>query len=130
MTDEAPVRQMLADYYAAFGTLDMDVITRHFNEPAVLIGAPGVFPAPDRAALAALIASGVEELRSQGYSRSELELRQLTMLSASDALAVGVAVRYKANGAELNRIGVTYVLHRGEAGWKIGVLVMHDPNYA
>jgi hypothetical protein len=27
----------------------------------------------------------------------------------------------------LERAGVTYVLHKAEAGWKIAVIVMHDP---
>jgi hypothetical protein len=42
-------------------------------------------------------------------------------------LVTGVAIRYKRNGQELERAGVTYVLHKAEAGWKIAVIVMHDP---
>jgi hypothetical protein len=28
----------------------------------------------------------------------------------------------------LDQAGVTYVLHKGEAGWKIAVIVIHDPD--
>jgi hypothetical protein len=42
------------------------------------------------------------------------------------ALAVGAAIRYKADGQELERVGVTYLLHKGNDGWKFAVMVLHD----
>ena len=36
-------------------------------------------------------------------------------------------VRYKADGQELERIGFTYLLRKTNEGWKIAVLVGHDP---
>lgn len=126
MNDEAAVRRMLAGYYAAFGTLDLSAILPFFHEPAVLIGALGVFPAPGRQTLAGMLAAGIEHMRAAGYARSELDLSQLTLLSEADALALGVATRYRIDGSILERVGVTYVLHKSDAGWKIAVLVMHD----
>jgi hypothetical protein len=52
------------------------------------------------------------------------------MLSATTALARGVALRYKDDGRELERAGVTYLLHRSGEEWKIAVLVLHDPDHA
>jgi hypothetical protein len=43
------------------------------------------------------------------------------------AVASGLYVRYKADGQELERIGATYVVHKARDGWKIAVLVAHDP---
>jgi ketosteroid isomerase-like protein len=37
-------------------------------------------------------------------------------------------VRYKADGQELDRIGATGVLRKTNDGWKIAVLVGHDPS--
>ena len=47
-------------------------------------------------------------------------------LSATATLVTGVAVRYKLDGQELERVGLTYVLHKGDTGWKIAVLIIHD----
>jgi hypothetical protein len=41
-------------------------------------------------------------------------------------LAVGVAIRRKTDGQELERVGVTYLLHKTESGWKFAVFVLHD----
>jgi ketosteroid isomerase-like protein len=52
---------------------------------------------------------------------------QMKRLSATTTLASGVAIRYKTDGQELERTGVTYVLHKTDNGWKIAVTVGHDP---
>ena len=50
----------------------------------------------------------------------------IKQLSATATLASGVAVRYKADGQELERVGVSYVLHGAEDRWTIAVTVVHD----
>jgi len=40
-------------------------------------------------------------------------------------LVGGVAQRYKIDGEKLDQAGVTYVLYKAEAGWKIAVLIYH-----
>ena len=94
--------------------------------PALFMGPPGVFPVPTSSALAPIIAPAMEDLRAKGYGRSELSLQYVKALSATGALASGVAVRYKTDGQELERVGVTYLLHNAGTGWKIAVLVLHD----
>jgi hypothetical protein len=85
-----------------------------------------VFAAPTCAALATAFAPAIEGLRARGYVRSELSLRCVKSLSATTTLVTGVAVRYKADGQELERVGVTYVLHQADGRWKIAVLIVHD----
>jgi hypothetical protein len=51
-------------------------------------------------------------------------------LSATATLVGGVAQRYKVDGQELDQAGVTYVLHKADARWKITVLILHDPDEA
>jgi hypothetical protein len=57
-----------------------------------------------------------------------LQLEQIKQLSATDVLASGVAVRYKLDGQELERVGITYVLHKLEGNWKIAVMVIQGAN--
>jgi len=68
----------------------------------------------------------VESLRSKGYGRSDLSIRQLKSLSAATILVMGVALRFKVDGQPLERAGVTYLLQKADRHWKIAVLVTHD----
>jgi hypothetical protein len=116
----------LADYYSAFSTLELQAVLPYFHEPSMLISPQGVFAAPTFAALAAVVAPVMEGLRTREYGRSELSVGHVKSLGASATLVTGVAIRYKRNGQELERAGVTYVLHKAETGWKIAVLILHD----
>ena len=71
-----------------------------------------------------------ESLKAQGYGRSELADLRLKQVSAGLFVASGIAVRYKADGQELGRMGVTYVLRKTNEGWKLAALVGHDPGTA
>ena len=126
MTNEAAVTQVLADYYRAFSTLDVQAILPYFHQPAFLIGPAGVIAVPTSAALTSIFAPAMEDLRARGYGRSDLSLQQFSLLSATVGLAIGVARRYKRDGQELERVGVTYLLHKADTGWKIAVVVLHD----
>jgi cytochrome b subunit of formate dehydrogenase len=53
-------------------------------------------------------------------------MRDIKLLNATTMLVTGIAMRYKLDGQELERVGVTYVLHKADSGWKIAVLIGHD----
>jgi len=124
--DEAVVTRVLADYYRAFSTLDVQAILPYYHEPSLLVNPQGVAAMPTHAALVATVAPGMEAFRARGYARSELTMLKVKRLSAGTALATGVAVRYKTDGQELDRVGVLYLLQRVDGSWKIVALVVHD----
>jgi hypothetical protein len=124
--DEA-VNQVIADYYRDFSTLRIQAILPYFNEPSLLVGPQGVIPTPNHAAIAAVFGPVMEGLRAKAYGRSEFELDYAKSLSSSAALIGGVAVRYNADGQQLERVGITYVLHKTEGGWKFATVILHDP---
>ena len=126
MTDEAAVNRMLDEYYAAFSTLNIQAILPYFHQPALLIGTPGVIALPTPAAVLPIFTLVMQNLRARGYGRSELDQRKVRLLSAKSALASGIAVRYKSDGQELERVGVTYMLHKADDAWKFAVMVLHD----
>ena len=130
MTDEAAASQILFDYYTAFSSLDVRAILDYFNEPSLFLGPAGAFVIANSEMLAVMFGPVMEGLRARGYSRSELDLRQIERLSARTVLANGVAIRYRSDGQELERVGVTYLLQDGRTGWKIAVLVLHDADGA
>jgi hypothetical protein len=126
MTNEEAVTKFLSDYYAAFSTLNIQVILPYFHEPALLVGPLGVIPLPTPAAVVPIFGPVMENLRHRQYGQSEWKLQQLRLLSATSALAIGVAIRLKTDGQELERAGITYLLHKMESGWKFAVVVLHD----
>ncbi len=119
-----PALEAIHEYYNAFSTLDLNAIVSHYSEPSMTIAPQGVFSAGNRAALKDSLAPLVDGLRAKGYGRSEFAQPHVTMLGETAALVRGVAVRYTAAGPELERIPLSYLMHRSEAGWKIAVLVV------
>ena len=93
-----------------------------------MVGPQGAFAATTHILLATAIAPAIEGLRTRGLGRTELSVRNLKSLSATAMLVAGVAQRYKIDGQKLDQAGVTYVLYKAEAGWKIAVLILHDPD--
>jgi len=125
-TDETVVTQFLTDYYRDFSTLSVQAILPYFHEPCLTIGSQGVFAAPARSVLPPGFTPVLENLRSRGYGRSELSIRQFKSLSPATILVTGVALRFKVDGQPLERAGVTYLLQKTDQHWKIAVLVTHD----
>jgi hypothetical protein len=123
---QASVARVLHDYYSAFSTLNVEAVLPFFHEPALLISPQGVFAATTHTLLAAALSPTMEGFRARGFGRSELSVRNLKLLSATASLVEGVAQRYKLDGQELDQAGVTYVLHKGDSGWKIAVIVTYD----
>jgi hypothetical protein len=122
------VNQVIADYYRDFSTLNVQAILPYFNEPSLLVGPQGVIPIPNHSALVAVFGPVMQGLRAKGYGRSEFELGYAKSLSSSAALIGGVAVRYNADDQLLERVGITYLLHKTENGWKFAALILHDPD--
>jgi hypothetical protein len=115
--------ETLFEYYKAFSTLDVDAIASYYCEPSMTIAPQGVLSPASRGIFAQSLAPMVQTLRARGYGRSEFVNPHVTALGETDALIRGVAVRYTAAGPELERVSLSYLMHRTEAGWKIAVLV-------
>jgi ketosteroid isomerase-like protein len=128
--DQADVVRVLEEYYSAFSTLNVEAVLPYFHEPSLLIGPQGVFAATTHALLATAVTPVMEDFRARGFGRTELSVRDLKPLSATATLVRGVALRYKADGQELDQAGVTYVLHKADSRWKIAVLIIYDTDEA
>src|SRR5690349_11319768 len=116
--------EALFDYYKAFSTLDLNAIVLHFSEPCMSISPQGVFSADNRAELAHAFGPLVDCLKAKGYGRSEFVEAQVTTLGETTALVRGVAVRYKWDESELERVPISYLMHRALDGWKIAAMVL------
>jgi hypothetical protein len=128
--NEDAVNQVLTDYYKAFSTLTVQSILCYFHQPALLVGPSGVVALPTAEAVIPIFGPVMESLRQREYLRSEFSLQQLRFLNTTSALAMGVAVRYKTDGQEMERVGLTYLLHKSDSGWKFAVMALHDTDKA
>jgi ketosteroid isomerase-like protein len=119
-------REFLNNYYSTFSTLDIESITPFFQEPCIFVSPQGVVASQTAEQVKHVFKLIAEGLRSKAYGRSELINLKVQRLSDTTMLASGIADRYKANGEELERVGVTYVLQKSGDGWKIAVTIIHD----
>jgi hypothetical protein len=85
-----------------------------------------VIALPNAEAVLPIFGPVMESLRQREYRRSEFSPQQLRLLSATSALAIGAAVRYKTDGQEMERVGLTYLLHKDDSGWKFAVMALHE----
>ena len=125
MSNVEDATQLLKDYYRDFSTLKIPDIVPYFHEPCLFVSPQGVMSTPTYNEVSETFKIIAEGLRAKGYGRSELILKDARLLSASAVLVIGVAVRYKTDGDELERVGVSYLLHKN-TDWKIAVTVIHD----
>jgi ketosteroid isomerase-like protein len=118
--------QFLNSYYTTFSTLDLEAIAPYFNEPCLFISPQGVLASPNHNSVKEVFKAIAEALRLKGYGRSELANLNVKAMSKTTVLATGTAVRYKTDGLELERVGVTYILQESSGEWRIAVTVIHD----
>lgn len=121
----------LRSYYEAFSTMDVDAILAFYHEPAMFVSVQGAHTVPTHSALSSAVFEPMRrDLQSRGFDRSEFNAREGYRLSESLAVLIGEAIRYKADGSELERVGITYNLRKQNASWKIVVLTLHEAESA
>src|SRR5579859_6814470 len=109
-------------YYKAFSTLELEACLPFFTLPCMFIGLRGTFAVANREDLARVLGPTLEILKTKDYQRSEFIETQVTTLTDNTALVRGVAVRYRASGAELERVSISYLVYQSGAAWKIAVV--------
>lgn len=115
--------EVIQEYYSVFSTLELNAILSYFCEPCISVGPQGVFAAENHAVLANAFVLTIDSLRAKGYGRSEFVESKAMMLGETAALVQGVAVRYSAAGSEMERLQISYLMHRSDADWKIAAMV-------
>jgi len=116
------------EYAAALSSLDPQRLLPYYHEPLTLITAPITSILTTRADIEKWLKSRREQMKERGYARNAWDQLHVKQLNYGLAVASALAVRYKGDGRELDRLGITYVLRRTGDGWKIVVLTVHDPD--
>jgi ketosteroid isomerase-like protein len=121
------VRQTLQAYEQAWSKHDPSALAAFYFEPAMRVSKAGPVVRASRADQQAFFAGYLRAIIERGYDRSEWESLDGRLLDAQTALGSGVAVRYRADGSVLERVGLTYHLWKTVDGWKIFLSATHAP---
>src|SRR5215510_1770000 len=126
--EEEAITQTFTNYIETFQKLDPHVTLPYFHVPCMFIPPQGVRVLATAADVEALLTQVMEGLKARNYARSELMDSHVKQMNENTALVSVSRIRYATDGQELERVGETYTLRRSEAGWKIAVAMIHDPD--
>ena len=124
--DTDAIARMYTGYFEAFQRLDPDAVLPYYHMPCAILIPEAVLAVAGVAEARALFAEMMKGLAARGYGRSEWTGLGVKQLGANLAVLSAGVIRYRTDGAELERFGATYMLRKTDAGWKIAVLTVHD----
>ena len=125
LQDEDAIHEVVSEYYEAF-VRDPIIAASYYGEPSLVVLPHQVMSLPRRADIEEFLAKGRDALMARGYLHTKMQASRVRKLNQSTALYGTVAVRMRRDGTELERVAFTYLLHKGNSGWKIHELVATD----
>ena len=131
--DVPDVRQWFAAYLADFAALgrgdvdDAGRLLRYYGVPLLLSAAASSVVLLDEAQVLAWCRRQADDLRADGYDRSEQLSAETVVLNSSCAMHRAHLSRLRVDGSEIARLQATYVIADAQIGRRIHALVVHSP---
>jgi hypothetical protein len=131
--DEHGVREWFGTYLGDFVALgrgdtdDVGRLLRHYGVPFLLGTDAGTTALTDEAEVLAMARRQVDGMRGGGYDRTEVLDATTVVLNRSCATHRAALVRLRADGSEISRLEVTYLVTDRPEGRRISALVVHSP---
>lgn len=131
--DEFEVKRWFDVYggdFVALGRGDSDDVRRlldYWGVPLLFSSDAGSMVLLDEAQVLGAAQQQIDGMRSAGYDRSNELGGETTVLNRSCAIHRGRFSRLRADGTEIARLVVTYVITDGPAGRRISAIVLHSP---
>jgi hypothetical protein len=123
--EKEAIHQVVSSYFDAFAR-DPAVAASFYGEPTLIVLSSEVLTLATRGDVEAFLTKLLGSLKPLGYSHTKLDVPHVKMLNSTAALYSAAAIRMKTDGTELQRAGFTYLLHKGDAGWKINEVIATD----
>jgi hypothetical protein len=125
--DTAAVGRWFEDYLEVFaacarGDRPLDELLARYAVPLTVTTDDGAVTLATADQLAAMMQGQLDGLRAQGYRRTTGLSAEVSVLNGASALYRGSFIRHDADGAELGRPVVTYLLIESDAGMQIAVM--------
>lgn len=110
-----------------------DAVSRSAAEAAAFYGEPTLLVLPNQVTMLAkradvedFLAKLLAGLKPLGYSYSKVVDPRTKLLNPTTAIYSTIAIRFKADGSEMQRAGFTYLLQKDNSGWRIHGLIATD----
>ena len=127
--EQAVAREALEVFIAynkSFITLQPEMATPFFHEPAIFMSPQGVIVMTSAALALGVVSKIMADLKARQYKYTQLKNLSVRQLSGGLAMVTADGYRYTTEGQELDRYSLTYTLRKVENGWKIIVAILHD----
>ena len=123
--DERAIQKLVSGYYDTF-VVDPILAATYYGEPTLVVLPNQVVSLITKKDVEAFLAKGRDDLKARGYLNTRMCASRIKRLNATTVLYGTIAIRVRADGTELERAGFTYLVHKGDTGWKIHELIATD----
>ena len=122
---DAEIQATLKDFQKSYNTMDVNMISNHFNNPTTLIGPGGVNISVDKEKFNNAFVPVVGYLEEKDYSRSEWRNVDVKVLDKDLAIASADVIQYDVNNDIIESFGVTFSMSHNGNSWKISTVTTH-----
>jgi hypothetical protein len=129
--DDNGVTRWVADYLEAFaacgrGERDAASLLDYYGVPLLLATDDGCTALTSEDQVTAAAQQQIDAMRAADYHHSDVLGSEVTVLNAMSALYRGAFSRRRADGSEIGRLTVTYLVTDGMVGRRISALALHS----
>ena len=129
MDDKAEILDVLKNIEASFSKLDVASWLKCFYSPRIMVLSTAAFSPSSEAECKELLGPYFENLRDQGFDRSNLEEANVQFLTDTTAMVGTIWTRY-ASDKIIERFGATYLFLKSDDSWLITMVTPHPDNVA
>lgn len=127
MNFEEEIRAVLDKVENAFSKLDIEAWLNCFHPKRILVLPSMVLAPKSTEECMELLGSYIENLKSQGYNRSNLDQLNIRPLTDTTAIATVIWSRFN-NDSLIERVGATYLFFKSNGKWEITMVTVHPDN--
>jgi hypothetical protein len=131
--DESGVSRWFGEYLKVFeacgrGESDASSLLAFYGVPLLVATDDGFIAMTTEDRVVAAAQQQIDGMRAAAYDRSHVLSSEVTVLNATSALYQGEFSRRRADGDEISRLTVTYLVTDETVGRRISALLLHSPN--
>jgi hypothetical protein len=118
------------DTFAACGRGERNAtsLLAYYGVPLLLATDDGFIALTSEDQIIAVAKQQTDGMRAAAYNHSDVLHSEVTVVNATSAVYRGEFSRVRADGDEINRLTVTYLVTDSPVGRRISALVVHSPD--
>ena len=127
---ETEVQTWFIEYLSVFaacgrGEQPPSAVVPYYDVPLVVSTDAGLVSLSSTSEVLTMVAQQAEAMRAAAYDHSEVLDAHTTIVNAVSAFHHSTFSRQRADGVEINKLAMTYLISRQPAGQRITALLVH-----